>query len=51
MLDFNRDIYGQQVTLYVHEFIRAEQRFAGIQELVAQIQRDVAHTRTIHMID
>jgi riboflavin kinase/FMN adenylyltransferase len=51
ILDFNRDIYGQQVTLYVHEFIRAEQRFAGIQELVAQIQRDVAHTRTIHMID
>jgi riboflavin kinase/FMN adenylyltransferase len=51
ILDFNRDIYGQQVTLFVHQFIRAEQRFTGIQELVAQIHRDVAHTRIIHLSD
>ncbi|MFM7678869.1 MAG: bifunctional riboflavin kinase/FAD synthetase [Roseiflexaceae bacterium] len=51
ILDFNHDIYGQQVILCIHEFIRAEQRFTGIQELIAQIQRDVAYTRTIHMSD
>lgn len=47
ILDFQRDIYAAPVHIALHAFIRAEQRFAGIQELVAQIQRDVAHTRTL----
>lgn len=47
ILDFQRDIYAAHVRIALHAFIRAEQRFTGVQELVAQIQRDVAHTRLL----
>ncbi len=49
ILDFQRDIYAQQVTLSLHAFIRPEQRFNGIHELIMQIQRDVALTRSMNL--
>ena len=49
ILDFQRDIYAQQVELSLHMFIRPEQRFNGIQELITQIQRDVAFTRSLDL--
>lgn len=47
LLDFEGDLYGQQVELEFLERLRGEQRFNGIDELIAQIQRDVDETRRI----
>lgn len=40
IFDFDRDIYGQTLTIEWHKYIRGEQKFSGIEELVAQIERD-----------
>ncbi|KKK35319.1 riboflavin biosynthesis protein RibF [Salinicoccus sediminis] len=40
LFDFNRSIYGENVTVYWHNFIREEQKFSGIGELTAQIGKD-----------
>ena len=42
LLDFDGDLYGQTVTLHFHRFIRPEQKFASLDELRRQIQRDAA---------
>lgn len=47
LLDFDRDLYGQVVRLSFIERLRGEQKFNGIDELVAQIGRDVAQSRTL----
>lgn len=41
LLDFNRDIYGQTMTLTFEKRLRSEKRFNGIQELIAQIHADI----------
>ena len=41
LLDFDRDIYGQKMRLSFETRLRAEQKFNGIQALIAQIGRDV----------
>lgn len=40
LFDFNRSIYGENVTVYWHNFIRKEQKFSGIDELTEQIGKD-----------
>ena len=45
VLDFSRDIYGQNVTLEFLFRLRPEKRFSGKEALVAQIGRDVEKTR------
>lgn len=40
LFDFNQDIYGKEVVVEWHQYLRKEQRFSGIDELVAQIERD-----------
>ncbi|MEH7118407.1 bifunctional riboflavin kinase/FAD synthetase [Neobacillus vireti] len=40
LFDFNEDIYGQEVVIEWHLYLRKEQKFAGIAELVAQIEKD-----------
>ena len=47
ILDFDGDIYGQTVRLAFDRRIRPEQRFAGLEELQAQIQVDVDHARSL----
>jgi riboflavin kinase/FMN adenylyltransferase len=47
LLDFDKDLYGINVTLDFVEFLRSEQKFNGIAELVAQINKDVARTREL----
>lgn len=47
LLDFDRDIYGQTLTLeFVHR-LRGEQKFDGIAALVEQIGRDAAQGREL----
>jgi len=46
VLDFDGDLYGQAVAVRFVERLRGEQRFDSVDDLVAQIGRDVAATRT-----
>lgn len=41
ILNFDRDIYGETLQVEFLEFIRAEKKFASVDELVAQINRDI----------
>lgn len=41
LLDFNDDIYGQELTLDFMTRVRAEKKFSGLDELKAQIAADV----------
>lgn len=43
--DFQGDLYGQQIEVVLKHKIRAEQKFASVDELQAQIQRDAAAAR------
>ncbi len=47
LLDFSRDIYGQRLALDFVSYLRPEQRFNGIEALVAQINLDIQHARQL----
>ncbi|MBI5929378.1 MAG: bifunctional riboflavin kinase/FAD synthetase [Chloroflexi bacterium] len=47
LLDFDRDIYGQRLDLDFVAWLRGEAKFTSIEELIAQIQRDVEEGRVI----
>lgn len=41
LFDFDEDFYGARIRVHFIERLRDEQRFAGIEELVEQIRRDI----------
>jgi riboflavin kinase / FMN adenylyltransferase len=45
LLDFDRQIYGQQIELSFEKLLRPEGKFSSLEELIAQIKRDVDETR------
>jgi riboflavin kinase/FMN adenylyltransferase len=45
LLDFEGDIYGHELRLEFVRRLRGEMKFAGLDELIAQIRRDVETTR------
>lgn len=45
LLDFDRDIYGKSMELAFEKRLRPEQKFSSLDDLVAQIQIDIAETR------
>ncbi len=47
LFDFNQDIYGQTITVYLYHYIREEKRFEGLDELKKQISEDVEHAKKI----
>jgi riboflavin kinase/FMN adenylyltransferase len=47
LFDFDRDIYGTNLRVGFVERVRGEQKFSGIDELRAQIQRDSDHARQL----
>ncbi len=47
LLDFDSDIYGQEMRLELLSRLRDEKRFTTVDELVAQIRRDVDEARRI----
>lgn len=40
LFDFNKDIYGQNVRVYVKQFLRAEEKFDSLQALIDKIGDD-----------
>jgi riboflavin kinase/FMN adenylyltransferase len=47
LLDFEGDLYGSQLRLQFLERLRGERRFETAEALVAQMHRDVEHTREL----
>ena len=47
LFDFAGDLYGQEVGVALHAFLREERRFAGLPELREQIARDAAEARGV----
>jgi riboflavin kinase/FMN adenylyltransferase len=47
ILGFTGDLYGQKLTIELVERLRAEMKFAGPEELAAQIKKDVEQARSI----
>ena len=40
IFDFNEDIYGQILQVQVHQYLRGEIKFNGLEELKAQLYKD-----------
>lgn len=47
IFDFDKDIYGEHLTLKFREFLRPEQKFEGLPALVAQLKRDEETARVV----
>ncbi|MDA5193940.1 bifunctional riboflavin kinase/FAD synthetase [Govanella unica] len=47
LFDFTGDLYGQVVSVEIVDFIRPEQKFAGLDELKAQIAKDSVRAREL----
>ena len=45
LFDWSGDLYGQELTVSLHAFLRSERRFAGLDELKAAIAADAAQAR------
>jgi len=40
IFDFNKDIYGESLTIYFHKLIRKDSRFSDLEELKNQLHLD-----------
>lgn len=47
LLDFDGDLYGKTLTLQFYDFLRPERKFASMEELKAEIQKNAVQTRKI----
>ncbi len=47
IFDFDKDIYGEHMTLRFKEFLRPEQKFDGLPALVAQLKHDEEAARAV----
>lgn len=47
VFDFNRDVYGETLTVYFHELIRFDKKFADLEALKNQLHSDKAKTLEI----
>ena len=47
LFDLHRDIYGEDVEVRFVRYLRPEQKFGSVDELAAQIARDVEQARTL----
>ena len=47
LLDFDGDLYGREVEVSLVERLRDEQKFQNLQDLIAQIEKDVSIARRV----
>lgn len=48
LFDFDQDIYGKQMTVQFNHFIRPEQKFSSIDQLIKQIAADAEQARALN---
>ncbi|MEO0336280.1 MAG: bifunctional riboflavin kinase/FAD synthetase, partial [Pseudomonadota bacterium] len=48
LLNFDKKIYGHEVRVFFHKFLRDEQKFASVDDLIAQIRKDAESARGFH---
>jgi len=47
LFDVSLDLYGQELRVHLVDRLRAEQKFSSVEDLVAQISRDIAAARAL----
>ncbi|HET6390529.1 bifunctional riboflavin kinase/FAD synthetase [Hyphomicrobium sp.] len=47
LFDFNGDLYGREMEVEFIDFIRGDRKFHSVEELVAQMDEDIAKVRTV----
>jgi riboflavin kinase/FMN adenylyltransferase len=47
LFDFAEEIYGEDLEVRFRQFLRPEKRFAGLEELKAQIGKDAERARVV----
>ena len=47
LIDFEGDLYGEEMSIEFIEFLRSERKFSGIEELASQLTDDVAEARRV----
>ena len=47
LLDFDRDIYGEEIEVRFIQYLRAEQKFGSVEQLKKQIETDVRRAREL----
>ena len=45
LFDFNENIYGEMMNVYFHQYIREEEKFDSVQQLIEQMKDDEAISR------
>jgi len=50
LLDFDGDLYGRQLALRFHSFLRAEKKFESVDQLIGQIASDAAKARELFSV-
>jgi riboflavin kinase/FMN adenylyltransferase len=45
IIDFDEDIYGQEMRIDLLERLRGEQKFESVEDLIAQMHKDIENTR------
>lgn len=48
LYDFDKDMYGKKIVTELIQFKRPEQRFGSVEELKAQMEKDIAQGRKFH---
>ena len=51
LLDFERDLYGEEICLSFYHYLRPEQKFESLEILGEQIQKDITEVRNIFHIN
>ena len=49
LLDFQGDLYGREITLFFHKFLRPEEKFDSLASLKAQIQKDAQAAKELRI--
>ncbi|MCF6186465.1 MAG: riboflavin kinase [Desulfobulbaceae bacterium] len=47
IFDFDSDIYGHPIKINLLRYLRGEKKFAGIEELAAQIKLDIVTAKQV----